>query len=97
MDVVEYRSRRQWAKVIRRKIRLDDFYLRLRHGETRDGAEEEGEGAPGIISFALGGAQRSLLVTVNHGLGLSPQNKVVEVFSLKWGFFLNKVVQFILV
>ena len=87
MEVVEYRSRRRRAKVIRRKIRLDDFYLKLRHGEARDGAEEEGEGTPGIISFNLGGAQRSLLVTVNHGPGLSPQNKVAQIFSLKRGVF----------
>ena len=83
MEVVEYRSRRQQgAKVIRCKIRLDDFLVRLRHGETRDGTEEEGEGTPGVITFDLGGSQRRLLVTVNHGRQ-SRQNQVVEVFNQK--------------
>ena len=87
MQVTEYRSRRCAAKIPLRKIRLDDFYVSIRHGDSREGVEEEDEefGSPGVINFSILGARRRVLVTVVHGPGVSGENKVKVMMTNRSG------------
>ena len=66
---------------------LEDFYANIRHGDSREGVEEEDKeaGSPGIIDFSILGASRRVLVSVVHGPGVSEQNRVKVMMTNRSG------------